>query len=139
MLSLPVSFLSLAQASTRLFFSQRLGVFSETNPSFKMILLAIPFNFFLLLGPVFSLILTASYFQHLVLIQVAITIALSYFILKYIHFRNKGNLKKIIKDFYNDMKEYGTKESSQVFFNAVFTSWCQCYETFFFFRTAPAI
>jgi len=112
MMSLPVSFLSLAQSSTRLFFSQRLGIFSDTNPSWKMVVLALPFNILLLLGPVFSLVLSASYFRQLVLVQIAANIALNFFILKSLHFQEL-HLLDIIRKFYNDMKEYGSKESNQ--------------------------
>ena len=81
--------------------------------------LVLPFNVLLLLGPLSSLILMASYGKLLVLAQIALITLINAFVLKLLHFYPRD---KIVSIFYK-LRELGNKEAKQMFFNCVFTSW----------------
>lgn len=126
--SMPVSFTSLTLASVNIFYSLRLGRFSEPNPSIKMILFIFPLQVLLLSGPLFSLILVSTYFQGYVFLFVAIIIGLNFSVMKFFYFR-KRHWPKITEIFvhistkiYYD-QEALTQSSNFTFLTSVFTSW----------------
>ena len=121
-MSLPMSFLSLVLASVKLFYSQRLGIFSEPDPCFLMTISVLPLNALLISGPLFTLILVASYHQISIVFLIMAVLALNWVILKKIYF-SKDQKMVLIREIYNNMKESGTKEASQIFYHSVFTSW----------------
>lgn len=85
-----------------------------------MVILVLPFNILLLLGLLSSLVLTASYLHVFVVLQIAIVVILNGAILKVLYFRRKN---EVVQVFYSNLKEMGARESSQIFFRAVLTSW----------------
>jgi hypothetical protein len=109
-------------ASTKLFFTQRLGEFSNEDPSAKMIFILFPINIFLLLGPVLSVVLFAAYFEGYFIVSIAIIILVAFATLKSFYYR-KQHIKDITKNDYSEQKEKGTRESELMFYTAVFTSW----------------
>ena len=98
--SLPFSLISLVVASTRLFYSQRLGIFSDHAPCLKMMARALFLNFLLILGPLFTLIIVASYFHLYVMVPVIITWFSNWIIMNQIYCtKSKVALKKKIPIF----------------------------------------
>jgi ankyrin repeat protein len=120
--SFPFSFLSLVFASSKLFFSQRLGIYSDEDPSLKMSLIVAPFNICILMGTLYSLVMMATYAQGYVVVLIGTIVLLNLIILKYTYLR-KTHMDKIINNFYNKQKEFGTKEIHTMFLNALVTSW----------------
>ena len=114
--------MSLVMASSKLFYSQRLGTFSDHAPSWKMKLVSSMLNIFFLPGFLYSLILITSYFQLYALVVMGVSALLNYIILKVIYF-NKKETDTIINRLYNNEKEYGTKEMNRVFWMTVYTGW----------------
>ena len=60
---IPISFLSLALSSTKLFFSQRLGRFTDVDPAFTHWITLLPIVSVQIMGPLLSLVLMAAYFR----------------------------------------------------------------------------
>ena len=114
MLSMPLSFLSLALASSRLFYSQRLGVFTDPDPSLKMTFYALTPNAFLIAGPLFTLILSASYLRLGVLVIIVVVIILNYTTLKLKYFTERHR-EELVEKFYDNRKFLGTKEARHIF------------------------
>ena len=118
-----MSFLSLVLSSAKLFYSQRLGNYLELDPSFKMIIYAALPICFQLLFPLFSLILSASGGNGLVLAQIASIMLANFVVTK--SMMTKSNF--VIKDLYGhdnrDNQKKGRKESDEIFNTAIFTSW----------------
>jgi hypothetical protein len=96
--SFPFSFLSLVLASNKLFFSQRLGIYSDEDPSFKMSLIIAPFNICILMGTLYSLVLMATYAQGYVFVLIGTIVLLHLTILKHTYLR-KEQKTKIIDNF----------------------------------------
>ena len=63
LIAMCTSFVTLALTSTKVFYSQRIGQFSEVDPSIRMNLLALPLIILTIAGPLYSIILIASYFR----------------------------------------------------------------------------
>ena len=63
--SIPFSLLSIILSSVKLYYSQRLGRYPDPDPTLKMTLFAIPFITLLIIGPLFSFVLMATYLQGL--------------------------------------------------------------------------
>ncbi len=122
LLSLPISFLSLVLASSRLFYSQRLGSFSDHGPSWKMTLMAAIPIMFLLPGLLYALIFIASYYRVFVILVIVLASAMNYFVLNFMY-NNKSQTEEVTDSFYKTGKEYGTKETKFIFWMAVFTAW----------------
>ena len=127
-LGIPLSFLSLALASVKLFYSQRLGRFREVDPSPKMI--AFLFTFFLLqiTGPLFNLVLLASYFKGHVILFVAFVIVANFFVLNFIFDTgNEKDLEKLYeiqKNLISDRDGEQVRQDSKITLTiAVLTSW----------------
>jgi hypothetical protein len=120
--SVPFSFLSLALASNKLFFSQRLGIYSDDDPSFQMSLIVTPFNVCILIGTLYSLVIIATYAHGYVVVLIGTIVLLNLIILKCTYLR-KTHKKEIIDIFYNQQKEFGTKETHALFLYALLTSW----------------
>ena len=120
--SLPFSLISLVVASTRLFYSQRLGIFSDHAPCLKMMARALFLNFLLILGPLFTLIIVASYFHLYVMVPVIITWFSNWIIMSQIYC-TKAKEDEIIEKFYGNYREHGIKETRKIFYQAVFTSY----------------
>ena len=62
-LSICSSFLSLSLASVKLFYCQRLGRFPDIDPSWKMTAFTLAFVVLLLIGPIYSLVITTAYLR----------------------------------------------------------------------------
>ena len=114
--------MSLVLASNKLFFSQRLGIFSDEDPSFKMSLVVAPFNICILMGTLYSLVMMATYAQGYVVVLIGTIVLLNLIILK-LTYLSKAQKDDIILKFYNQQKERGIKETNVIFLNALFTSW----------------
>ena len=123
-MSIIVSLLSLVLSSVKLFYSQRLGIFLDVDPSPKMLIyVALPI-FMQLLFPLFSLILMASYFKEYVIVCIAIIMLTNLVVLK-----SKCLNKKLYCDIWKlystvdeNMKK-GKKETDEIFNTAILTSW----------------
>jgi ankyrin repeat protein len=122
LVSLPISFLSLALASCRLFYSQRLGTFSEPDPSLKMILIILIPIICLISGILYSFIFITIFYEWISLVLIVVTLWANYFILKRIYLR-APEIEKNIDCLYNKQKEYGTKEINNLFWMSIFTAW----------------
>jgi hypothetical protein len=55
--------LSIILSSIKLYYSQRLGRYPDPDPTLKMILFISPFITLLIIGPLFSFVLMATYLQ----------------------------------------------------------------------------
>jgi len=126
---IPVSFLSLTMASVKLFYSQRLGIFADVDPSLKMILFVFPLILLQIMGPMFSLVLLATYFKALVILFVIFFILTQFFVIKCLYF--KGKSYKYLEELYQPepsetntfTQAKGREESKSVFISAVLTAW----------------
>jgi hypothetical protein len=123
---IPTSFLSLALASVKIFYSQRLGRFPDVNPDPAMIVFAFPFVVLQILGLLLSLVILASYFKLMVLLQIGFIILANFIVLKYILF--KGDPFAEVELFYDIsygiyVEERCTQESKSIFRTAILTSW----------------
>ena len=108
--------------SCKLFYFQRLGEYSDHDPSLTKTLIAAPLNFLLLAGILYSLILISSYYHLFVLLVIGFSSAVHYFCLN-AAYRRKAELVEIIEKLYKNNKEFGTKETNHLFWMSVFTSW----------------
>jgi hypothetical protein len=120
--SLPFSLLALAIASAKLYFSQRLGKFSDPDPTLKMLACIMPIILLFLSGLLYSLVFVAIYIQGYILLTITSVIGLNGFILFFKYFQ-KNNRVELRKVFYPTDEQQGKKESGFVFFTAVLTSW----------------
>jgi ankyrin repeat protein len=77
---------------------------------------------FLLSGNLYSLILISSYYQLFVLLVIGLSSFVHYICLKAVY-RKKTNLDEIIEKLYKKNKNFGTKETNNIFWMSVFTSW----------------
>ena len=128
-ISMPISFISLVLATVDIFYTLRLGSFSDPAPTFKMVLFVAPFTALLTMGPLSSLILVATYFHGHVFIYTFAIISINATVMKYFYFSNKSSLEQI-KNLYNhDKRQIFTdhivfkKHANLVFSIAIFTSW----------------
>ena len=128
MISTPISFFSLTLASVDVFYSLRLGRFSDFYPTLKMTILVMPFIIILISGPLLSIILMATFFNEYVIVFVASIIFLNTVVMKLLYFR-KADRKNIKKIYHINNKanvrfdELARQESSYIFLTSVFTSW----------------
>jgi len=120
--SIPFSFLSLARASNKIFYSQRLGQLFEHSPSLTMTLVASLPNFFIITSSLFSYVIVAIYFKGFVLVPVLVICAANFIFLGK-NIWGKKLRQEIIDFLYDKQKQYGTKESQLIFFNTILTSW----------------
>ncbi len=122
MASLPVSLASLSFASAKLFYSQRLGSYSDPDPSLKMIGYVMPINCLQLLGLLFSLVIIASYIQAFILLTIFL-VTLSNCGLLYLNYFLNSKRKDMRNLFYSKDNNLGKKDSGFIFLTAVLTSW----------------
>ena len=87
--SIPFSFISFALASIKLFYLQRLGRFADHEPSLKMCIFIFPFIVGLVAGPLFSLVLIATYFQGYAIVCVALIMLANFVALNFIYLNGK--------------------------------------------------
>ena len=80
---MPFSFASLAFASVKLFYSQRLARFYNVDPSIKQVIFLLPFCSVQILANISVVILLASYFKGLSIAAVAILVSLQFVILRW--------------------------------------------------------
>jgi hypothetical protein len=95
-LSLPFSLLALAFASAKLYFSQRLGGFSDPDPTLKVIACIMPIILFFLSGLLYSLVFVASCIQAYSLLTITSVTALNGLILflKYFQKNKRETLRR---------------------------------------------
>ena len=91
-----------------------------------MILFALPFVILQILGLLFSLVILASYFKGLVLLQIGFIILANFIVLKFILF--KGDPFTDVKSLYDKVygiyvQERRSHESKSIFWTAILTSW----------------
>ena len=137
--SIIVSFLSLTLSSIKLFYSQRLGIFLDVDPSPKMLIYAALPIFLQLLFPIFSLILMASYLKEYVLLSIGIIMLANFAVLKSKCLKEK--LYCHVVDLYGmnaDKMKEGLKEFDEIFNTAILTSWispCTVWSNNFEFKS----
>jgi ankyrin repeat protein len=122
LVSIPISFISLGWASFKLYYFQRLGPYSDHDPSIKLFLVTTLPIIFLLSGNLYSLILISSYYQLWVVLVIGLSSSVHYIWLNAIY-QKKTELDEIILMLYQKNKEFGTKETNHLFWMSVFTSW----------------
>lgn len=117
-----ISFISLAMSSAKLYYTQRLGKFSDANPSMKMQLFILPAIMVQLLLPLFSLVYMAANIRELVFVFICLVTLTNYLILRLPCL--KDHLFPTLYAFYG-LEEFqvGKDEENEVFATAVFTSW----------------
>jgi hypothetical protein len=120
--SLPMSICSLVMASTKLYYYQRLGIFSDPDPCLKMTFSTMPLNAILMLGPLFTLILITACIRIYVLVLVFAAIMLNFIVLKLLYYQREQG-KEIMKNFCSKDKEQDRKDVDCIFYQSVFTSW----------------
>ncbi len=104
-------------ASCKLYFSQRLGLFSDHEPSLeKFLVTALPIVF-LLSGNLYSLILISSYYQPLVFLVIGVSSFVHCFCLSAVY-REKAQLEKL-----HLLNEFEMDKTNYIFWMSVFTSW----------------
>jgi amino acid transporter len=126
LVSILINFGFLVDSSSKLFFSQRLGRYSDQDPTWKMKALVIPLIIPQLAGSLMVLILFAAYQKAPVIILVLVTIVINLIILFKKYFIEK---RFVVKEYEHETKLRKSKEdilkskekweSSQLFFKAV--------------------
>ena len=120
--SFSITNFSLILGSCKLYYFQRLGHYSDHEPSLKMILFASFPMMFLVFGILLSLVLISTYYQLWVLAVIFFSSFVHCICLKAVY-RKKSASENIIKKLYNNKKEYGSNETSNIFWMSVLTSW----------------
>ncbi len=113
-MSLLVSLVSLVLSSAKMFYSQRLGNYSDTDPHWKMIVFAMLINFLLLPGLLLSLIIVASYIQAFILLAILFVTLFNFVLLKLTYFQ-KDDQKILRKKLYPNDEENGKKNQNLFF------------------------
>jgi hypothetical protein len=85
--SIPISFLSLSLSSTKLFYSQRLGMFMNADPSPKQLLTIFPLVILQIIGPLISLVFVALYLRQFIFLCIIFIIVTNYLVLKIVLFK----------------------------------------------------
>ena len=109
-------------SSTNLYYSQRLGKYSEVNPTIPMQLIILPIIMVQQLMPLFSLVLMATHFRENVLVCVLVILVANFLVLESPCLK-KNIFRDIIFAFYDDQDELGKEERDTIFWKAVLTSW----------------
>ena len=123
-MSILISFLSLVLSSVKLFYSQRLGIFLDVDPSPKMIIYAALPILIQLLFPLFSLILITSYLQEYVIFCIGIIMLANMIVLNLKCLKNKLYCGiQYLYDCKNENRKRWKKESDEIFNTAILTSW----------------
>ena len=140
---LPFSFLSLVLASVNLFYHQRLWKCSEPDPSLKMKVFAGCFVLFQIAGPLFNLIIMASYLQGYVLLSIACNIGALFVVLYFMYFQKTN--REEIKNLYNNCSKPNAREEKilhnetfSIFFTSIFTAWvspCSVWSVYYLYKT----
>jgi hypothetical protein len=130
-ISIAISFLSLALSSVKLFYSQRLGKYQEVDPSMKMTLFAVPFILVLIVGPLCNLVLMASYNYVLVILNIIFNMAFNGLVLK--KFCRDKLLKNVellyghrnpkYEETSKEKIELGKQQTEAMLLTSVFTAW----------------
>ena len=120
--------MSLSLASANVFYTLRLGRFSDFDPTLKMMAFIMPFIILLISGPLFCIILMSTFFHGYVFLYVAIIICLNALIIKIVYFRRSDKRKiKVVYHINNQANirfdELAKQESNSIFLTSVFTSW----------------
>ncbi len=105
--SIPVSFLSLALGSVKLFYSQRFERFADVHPSLKLISFVFLLITLQITGSVSSLVLSAAYLREVVIALIVFHILVQFIVLKFFLLIGKPI----------------TDKQTNVFWTAVFTAW----------------
>ena len=121
-ISIPISFISLALASTKLFYSQRIGCLSVLDPSPAMIAPVFLCALLMLLGPLFCLLIFICYFPIASLLPVVIIIFTQYLASKLVYFTCDSK-KKILEHFYQGTNDEGSAECDLILTISAATSW----------------
>jgi hypothetical protein len=77
---------------------------------------------FLVSGNLYSLILISSYYQLFVLLVIGLSSFVHYICLRAVY-RKKTDFDEIIEKLYKQNKNFGTKETNNIFWMSVFISW----------------
>jgi ankyrin repeat protein len=124
---IPLSFLSLALTSVKLFYSQRLGRFPDVDPSLPMTIFVFPFILFQIIGPLYSLVLVAVYLKEMVIVFVLFMILVQFITMKFVLLKGKEYA------YLNELYELGPGiplvndkkllDSKNIMNKAIFTAW----------------
>lgn len=91
------------------------------DPSLIMVAHVLSSSLLMLLGPLFCLSLFASYYPTGVIVPIVVTICAQLFISKAVYFWK--DKKELIRHFYEDKGDYGTKEGYLILGISAMTSW----------------
>lgn len=109
-------------SSSKLYYAQRLGKFSDVNPSIKMQLFILPAIMVQLLLPLYSLVYMAANIREFVFLFICFISLANYFVLKLPCL--KDHLFPTLYAFFHlEELQAGKEEANLVFLTAVFTSW----------------
>jgi len=126
--------LSITFASIKLFYSQRLGKYSDLDPTIRMIMfVALPVTI-LIVGPLSSVVCMAAYFKENVIVCIIIISALIALVLKSPYLEDllydDDDLEEAYKSYElkqthisKDVKRRAKRDREAIFFTAIFTSW----------------
>lgn len=122
MWSIPFSFFTLVCASSKLYYLQRLGFYSDPQPSMRMIFSVLPLQFFYLLGPALSLCLLATYYKLYTLVVIVAAMAI-HGLFSYVVFFTKSQKADVCKYIFQNQQEISRSETFHTFYICVLTSW----------------
>ena len=123
MWSIPISFVSLTFSSIKLFYSHRLGIYSDSDPPLKNLLLISPLIVLQNFGILTCWVFIAAYLKEFILICVIFVMAMSYVAVQTFIF--KWNSKKRKADAISCKVPVTEleKEVKHCFWTAIFVSW----------------
>ncbi len=97
-----------------------------------MIAIALPWIVFLIVGPMFTLILISSYFLSHVLIYVTVIIIVNAMVMRQAYLSQRKHetalsMFQLNPEFEQQNEEKGKQEINFIFLTSTFTSWCLCH------------
>jgi hypothetical protein len=114
-------------ASTRLYFSERLGRYSDKRPSLKLKTITFPLIFLQIIGPLVALIMFTAYQKAAVFILVALTMFSSFLVLRFIAYKNRlsddneySYTGQLSDEESKDLRQRRDRDKSRIFYGAVF-------------------
>ena len=116
-----ISYLSLTLSSAKLFFSNRLGIFKDVDPTFKMIVVVAPAIAIFLLAPILSLVLMSTYFNELVIVVIGVIVAANAVVLK-LPCLDRFLFDDLLRHYGFDQLKLGKDESDTVLMISILTS-----------------
>ena len=126
-----MSFFSLTMSSIRLYFYQRLGVYSDKDPPMPNMIIVAPFIFFQNIILIFSWAAISSYLKLVVILCVFLVICVNFLTIQTFIFHWKHERKIMSAQKRKILERNIESEISSCFWTALLTPWISPYTVWF--------